>query len=956
VLAVSLALLVVTGSIIGFGKYTLDNYFAQQRQSTQQYYRQAIAGILQQSRADISSISHLLPAFLGNAVDQRSRRAAIQTLMDDFWFNLELDSGIGSASLYTDKGELLAHWGQPLMETFPVASLIGYVTTHEAAMDTIQCSDDCVQYHGIPFLHAGQFSGVFIFGVPLTNLVLQFKAITGANVGILVSQDGVRQDILGNLLPWGKRVVALTEFDDNYSLLKDFAAAQPQGVSVVGSVFRHGGRAFEIILMPLEHLPVTRTARTASLIIIDDISDQLSYIRTATSLYVVNGLLSLLLTGGILLVLLLRPTRHLHALISVLPLLANKNYLEVTRTLPNQRKITFWRDEIDVLDETTRSLVLTLKQLDQEVEDRTQGLAERSNDLLQERNFVTSILDGAQVIIMTLDYDGRIVMSNHFTEIITGYSEEELKGRPFATFLAPEVPENLIDNSLIELKSLKRNTFLHECIFFAKQGQELYISWFHSRLEPPGREGPRILTVGLNLTERRKAEKQLAWLADHDPLTNLYNRRRFEKEFERLLALNQRYHQTGALLFFDIDQFKLINDSNGHKAGDELLVKLAERLRLVTRSTDIIARLGGDEFAVVVPQVEREQAEKVAQKIYDEMTSLRFQLDKDTYKISISAGLLLFPVPDCSVQDLLVSADLAMYKAKETGRGGWCLATGADGSVEEVRKRIDWKSRIEKALEEGYLVLFYQPIMRVKDRSICHYECLLRMRDDQGNMISPGFFLGIAQQMGLVTRIDQAVLQLAVKKQAEIIREGFDAVFSVNLSGEMISNPRLIPILTTLLAEHQVPASKFIFEVTETKVIENLEVARHVIENLKKLGTQFALDDFGVGFSSMNYLKQLPVDYIKIDGSFVRHMADDPEDSLFVQAIQRVANGLGKMTIAEFVETEETLALLEETGVDYVQGYAIGLPMPQLAFHSAPVPHDGAKTLIDQKVYESWTA
>ncbi|MEN8259556.1 MAG: EAL domain-containing protein [Pseudomonadota bacterium] len=945
VLAVSIALIVATGSIIAVGTFTLDDYFSRQRELAKKYHQQALAGILQQARADVNSISNLLPTLIGDDVDRSQVLVGIDRLMDQFWFEIELESDIESAYLFSAKGDLVAEWGSAFSDGSLPSSMVGYVIQNEASTEGIQCVTDCIQFHAVPFLHGGRFAGVFVFGARLTNAVVQFKTITGADVGILI-RNSMNKDDQGLVLEWGQRVVALTEFSHSFSLLRAFAKGRPEGLPTEAALFKYRNQTYEITILPFADLPASNQA---SLVIIDNVSDEVLGINTAKVLYAANGLLSLLLSGVILLVLLLRPTRRLRSLISVLPLLARKDYHAVTQQLPKLRKLTKFRDEIDVLDETTHSLVATLKKLDREVDERTWRLAERSNDLLQEKNFVADILDTAQVIIITLDHSGKVVMANKFTEGLTGFNQSELKGRFFFKLLAPDVSQDLIRESLGELVAIKRNAFHHECSVFAKQGDELYVSWFHTRLNTEGRRGAVVLSVGLDLTERRKAEKQLAWLADHDPLTNLYNRRRFEQEFERIIALSKRYGQAGALLFFDIDQFKFINDSSGHKSGDELLIRVAERLRKVTRSTDIVARLGGDEFAVVVPQVSKHNAERLAQKFYDEITSVKIKLGNNIHRISISAGLLVFPVAKCSVQDLMAMVDLAMYKVKDSGRGGWRIATIDDGSVDEVRRRVDWKGRIEKTLEEGRFVLFYQPIMHIRDASISHYECLLRMVDENGEIVPPGVFLGVAHQTGLINHIDRAVLKLAVVSQAELIRQGYDVIFSVNLSGEMMSNERFSEILKDLLEEHDVPPSKFIFEVTETQAVSNLHVARELIHTLKKLGAKFALDDFGVGFSSMNYLKELPVDYIKIDGSFVKNMTGSHEDMLFVSAIHNVANGLGKKTIAEFVENQETLQMLEEIGIDYAQGYGIGKPMPHPAFHS-PSSESPGKSISHQKV------
>ncbi|MGR9101457.1 MAG: putative bifunctional diguanylate cyclase/phosphodiesterase, partial [Gammaproteobacteria bacterium] len=391
-----------------------------------------------------------------------------------------------------------------------------------------------------------------------------------------------------------------------------------------------------------------------------------------------------------------------------------------------------------------------------------------------------------------------------------------------------------------------------------------------------------------------------------------------------------------ALIFFDIDHFKNINDSSGHSVGDELLVKVAEKLISITRESDIVARFGGDEFVVLAPHIDQPHAVELVKKICHEMAMVEINVGKIQLRVSVSAGLLVFPVPDASGysdQDLMASVDMAMYKAKALGRGGWCMASVNDMHRKEVRHTVNWKSKIEKALDEDRFLLYFQPIQKISDRSIAHYECLLRMIDENGDIILPGLFTAVAEQTGLIHKIDLRVLDLAFKSQAQFLADGFEIKLSINLSSEMLSNPDAFNIISALLKKWKVPASMFIFEVIETQAVTNLQSAHKLIQKIAEIGGKFALDDFGVGFSSMSYLKLLPVHFLKIDGSFIKNLADSHEDHLFVNAINNVGQGMGLVTIAEFVENNRIMDELIKIGVDYAQGFAIGKPLPIPEFH-----------------------
>ena len=928
VLAVSFATIAASSSVFVFGKITLENNYENERARERRFHQQAFNSILERSKLHDVNIGWLIPAFLNPQASPVEALEQIKTLIDANWFKIELESDIESAYLLSKKGDLIGKWGGAIQNVDFFSSMFNYVVQNELPMDKILCVDDCTHYYVSPFLHNGSFIGVFIFGVDLAETVLQMQGITGADIGIIVKQqEDSNTQKLETFAQWSANIVALTRQKINLPLLKEVMKQHPDGNLQSGVLLKYKQKSYEI-----STIPFTGQQNSAELILIDDVTDELAETKKATALYAANGVLSLLLAAGIILLLLIRSTRRLKALITVLPLIAEKKYSEVMKYLPKKISRTFLRDEVNVLDEATHNLFMTLQELDDEVEKRTKRLSERTNELQKEKKFISNILNTAQVIIMTLDDKGKIITINKYAENLTGIYELKLKNKLFTDLIFGEIDFESISTAINELADQNRMTFRHECFMRSNEDKELYISWFFTLISD-SQETSEILVVGLDLTERNNIESQLSWLADHDPLTNLFNRRRFEQELQRTLSLATRYNQSGALIFFDVDQFKFVNDSSGHKIGDELLVKIAGQLLSVVRKTDFVARFGGDEFVVLAPQITQQNAQEFVQKICDAMTKVEISVEKNVHRVSISAGLLIYPVTGYTEQDLMASVDLAMYKAKEAGRGGWCLASIDDLNRDEVRRRVNWKSRIETALQENRFILYFQPIMLIADKSISHYECLLRMIDDDGNVVSPGVFISVAEQTGLMITIDKIVLEMAAKHQADFIANDLEIILSVNLSAELISNPDAFNIVNEIFSKHSVSVSKFMFEITETQAVTNLQAAQKFITDITEAGGQFALDDFGVGFSSMNHLKQLPVQYLKIDGGFVKNLTHDREDRLFVNAINSVGQGMGLKTIAEFVEDEFILETLFLIGVDYAQGYGIGRPMPKPEFH-----------------------
>lgn len=452
-----------------------------------------------------------------------------------------------------------------------------------------------------------------------------------------------------------------------------------------------------------------------------------------------------------------------------------------------------------------------------------------------------------------------------------------------------------------------------------------------------------LVIVGRDITERKLVQARLVHLADRDPLTGLFNRRRFQEELEREVAQARRYGSHGAVMFLDLDDFKDINDSFGHLEGDKLLKGLANLLRKRLRVTDVIARLGGDEFAILLSHTGTRQAQEVADQILEGVGRHTSLLGGKSVRITASIGIALYPEHGTTVNELLAHADVAMYRVKEDGGNGAWVYVPDPGTQAQTESRLSWKARIREALDKDLFVLHAQPILDLRSNRISHHELLLRMVGDGGEVIPPGSFLGVAERFGLVHQIDRWVVRRAIGIIADHRRAGQDLCLAVNLSGKAFADRELPNLIRRQLEENAIDPTRLVLEITETAAVADINQARQFVDLLRGLGCRFALDDFGVGFSSFYNLKHLPVDYLKIDGSFIRDLPRDAVDEHVVKAMVEVARGMGKQTVAEFVEDEETLRLLREYGVDYAQGYHIGRPRALYG--------NASKILVDQ---EQW--
>ncbi|MGA2164816.1 MAG: EAL domain-containing protein [Solirubrobacteraceae bacterium] len=440
---------------------------------------------------------------------------------------------------------------------------------------------------------------------------------------------------------------------------------------------------------------------------------------------------------------------------------------------------------------------------------------------------------------------------------------------------------------------------------------------------------------------RSRYEAELKHMADHDPLTGLLNRRAYERSLEEHLARGERYGHAGAVMVLDLDSFKEVNDTLGHSAGDELIVRVAGALASRLRESDTLARLGGDEFAILTPIGESEEAESLADSLLEVVRQERAPRGPGGRERPITASIGVAPLQGAeqlSAEEALINADLAMYDAKEAGRDRSVTYGGAGRGQAHIEARLEWAERIRAALDEDRLVLHAQPVVETATGLTTQHELLVRMVDVHGDLIPPGSFLPVAERFGLIREIDRWVVTRAIRMLGEHRAAGRRPVVEINLSAHSLGDAQLALHIGRELRAAGVAATQLIFEVTETTAIGNIAAARTFAERLGELGCRFALDDFGAGFGSFYYLKHLPFDFIKIDGEFVRNCPSDPTDRLVIRAVVELARGMGKRTIAEFVGTEQTYNILRDLGVDYVQGFHLGPPAPLESWLGMPSP------------------
>jgi len=429
------------------------------------------------------------------------------------------------------------------------------------------------------------------------------------------------------------------------------------------------------------------------------------------------------------------------------------------------------------------------------------------------------------------------------------------------------------------------------------------------------------------LNERAEMEERLQYLVGHDDLTGLFNRRRLEQAIEIAVMYARYKNKPSALFYIDLDRFKIINNTEGHVVGDKVLVDIAGYLRKMLGPNDTIARIGADDYAILVDGTNESDAIAFAEQMRYQMENYRYESGFRTYKVGASIGVATIrPGEMLSASDILAHADQACFIAKQLGRNMVHLFSEDDNNILRLKQDIAWVERIQQAIHNDAFRLIYQPILDIRNNRISHLEVLIRMTEDGKKLLTPAEFIPVAERMGLIHEIDRWVVARAINTLSELPDHMHDICLGINLSGRAFEDPALVPLISKTLQESGVDARRIIFEITETSAIANLEKTRDLVEEIRRFGCLFSLDDFGSGFSSYDYLRKFPVDYLKIDGAFITNLPQDATDQALVKSMIEIAHTLDKKTIAEYVENIETFELLKEFGIDYIQGHFIGKP------------------------------
>lgn len=568
-------------------------------------------------------------------------------------------------------------------------------------------------------------------------------------------------------------------------------------------------------------------------------------------------------------------------------------------------------------------------------------------DLQREKRLAEITLHSIGDAVITTDIEGQVDYLNPVAESITGWPLAKAKGLPLAEVWR-------ISTETVTLNVNPFSALLHQGIggtsvkvnLHGAHNKQYAIEFTAAPIRDEHGKTHGAIVVFRDVSEIHMLASQLSYQASHDALTGLVNRREFEVRLHNVLDSARSEHKTHVLCYLDLDQFKIINDTCGHAAGDELLVQVSNTLKNVVRTSDTLARLGGDEFGAILEGCSLDMATTIAEKMRENIADLRFSWANKQFEIGVSIGIVPITPTSGNLADLFTAADSACYEAKSQGRNRVHVFDPNDVNIQRRQGETHLVHHITDALEKNRFVLYGQPIMVVSDQNKNdRYEVLVRMMGEHGNLILPNAFVPAAERYNLMPQIDKFVIEQVGNLMRQLADQNRQVHFSVNISGQSLCEENFTQFLLAFLAQEGIDPTLLTWEITETATVANLTKATHFITALKQQGCKVALDDFGSGLSSFTYLKNIPVDILKIDGSFVRDIIEDATDRAFVKSINQIATIMGLQTIAEYVENHEIAAELTAMGVNYLQGYHIGIPQPLSELLILPVTESVSRAM-----------
>lgn len=616
---------------------------------------------------------------------------------------------------------------------------------------------------------------------------------------------------------------------------------------------------------------------------------------------------------------------RLMKLAKILPMLPSGRLKEAKGLLHNDVAEKKYIDEIDILQYTLGEVVQSLELMNASVDEHRHELKEKISAITEAKQFNELILDASPLVVIIHDSVGAIRNINKLGRELTGLATKSPLDANINNWVRNENQNKSLSSSLLHITDKTGKKFQGQMPFFTEDGRKLYFLWTHTCLYV--NDEAHILSMGIDVTERKEAAESLYWLGQHDRITGLLNRSSFTELASEVIA-KSRDIELVELIMFDIDEFAVFNDRFGFDSGDRLLNELAASFVSALPENSLLSRTGSGEFCALIRNA---LSSKFSAKDLGLETLTRYVFFKEDVKHEVSISIVVDRYDNelSGIDELISNTTSMMNKVKSKARGSVFYAADFDDSGRVSRQeKYRMREQLQSALTANRLVIFYQPILDLSTNSISHCECLVRMLDDEGQFISPVHFLGIAAESGLMPQLDFMVMEKALKQQKLWEESGIHIGLSINITASTLEQADFEARLVDLIDRTAANPARLIFEVVETDALEDLGSARRLLHNFKDVGAKVALDDFGIGFTSFEYVRELPVDYIKIDQSFIRFIHERESDQMLVKSMVEMCHNLGKKVIVEGVENRAAFEIVRDIGVEYVQGYYVCRPMP----------------------------
>lgn len=840
-------------------------------------------------------------------------------------------SGIESTYYLNKDGTILASSVQDSASVRPsraqLTAAAQSLSRKQRPIATLNCVQQCFQSVYIPIITDDGRELIININRSATLLVQDFYEITGADIALLaMNQQG------GAFSP--DRIIAASHAEKMSAVLADILKS-------INFTKEDEHDFFESTTHGLYSARFFRLSQNDDIISYAAVIENQSHIQAQQTQTLKDILFSTLITLSLIIVLIsliLKPfLDRLMKLSKILPLLPEGNFQKAQTLLNEQLSTKKYSDEIDILQNTVGDVIASLERMNASVDQHRNELKTKIEALTEAKVFNELILDASPLVVMIHDSAGAIRNINKMGRELTGLDFKAPLNANINTWVRNEKQSKSLSASLQSITDITGKKSQGQMPFYTDDGRKLYFLWTHTCLHV--NEEAHILSMGIDITERKEAAESLHWLGQHDRITGLLNRSSFTEEANEFIG-KHRDNDHIELVMFDIDDFAIFNDRFGFDAGDRLLNDLAAHLMRELPENSLLARTGSGEFCAII---HHSQSSTRSFKDLGLEKLTRFSYGKGDVNEEICISIVVDSYDDSfsGVDELISNTTSTMIKVKSKTRGTLYYAAESDDTSRVTRhEKYRMKEQLQSALNGNRLVLFYQPILDLNLNSISHCECLVRMLDDEGQFISPAHFLGIAAESGLMPRLDFSVMEKAMRQQRMWQDSGIHTGLSINITAPTLEQPDFEERLNEILQRTGANPDRLIFEVVETDALENLSTARKLLNNFKTVGAKVAFDDFGIGFTSFEYVRELPVDYIKIDQSFIRFIHERESDQVLVKSMVEMSHNLGKKVIVEGVENREALEIVRDMGVEYVQGYYVCRPMPISALDLSLRIHD----------------